>query len=64
MMDAELANEMEGVKNERKTQIRQIIKKLGPLIGLFALSLALTFASPYFLTMDNIMNVARQFLFN
>ena len=64
MMDAELANEMDGVKNESKTQIRQIIKKLGPLIGLFALSLALTLASPYFLTMDNIMNVARQSAIN
>lgn len=64
MMDAELVNDVNENKGASKTQLKQIVKKLGPLIGLFALSLALTFASPYFLTMDNIMNVARQSAIN
>ncbi|EIW20493.1 MULTISPECIES: ABC transporter permease [Pelosinus] len=56
--------EVQGHGGTQKTQFRQLIKKMGSLIGLIGLSLILTFASPYFLTMDNIMNVARQSAIN
>ncbi len=56
--------EVQGHGETKKTQFRQLIKKMGSLIGLIGLSLILTFASPYFLTMDNIMNVARQSAIN
>lgn len=35
-------------------------QRLGPLLGLSLLSLALTIASPHFLTVDNLLNVLRQ----
>ncbi|MBP2662013.1 MAG: ABC-type transporter, integral rane subunit [Firmicutes bacterium] len=56
--------EVQGHGGTHKTQFRQMIKKMGSLIGLIGLSLILTFASPYFLTIDNIMNVARQSAIN
>lgn len=56
--------EVQGHGGTQKTKFRQMIKKMGSLIGLIGLSLILTFASPYFLTMDNIMNVARQSAIN
>jgi len=36
------------------------IRKLGSLLGLIGLCAILTFSSEYFLTLDNIMNIARQ----
>lgn len=56
--------EVQGYGSSQKKQFRQLIKKMGSLFGLVGLSLVLTFASPYFLTMDNIMNVARQSAIN
>lgn len=35
-------------------------QRLGPLIGLASLFIGLSFASPYFLTVDNLLNVLRQ----
>jgi ribose transport system permease protein len=35
-------------------------QRLGPLIGLTTLVVGLSFASPYFLTVDNLLNVLRQ----
>ncbi len=46
--------------NNSKTRIKDIFKKMGALIGLVVLCTTLTFLSPHFLTMDNIMNIARQ----
>lgn len=37
-----------------------VIRKLGSLLGLVGLCVILTFSSEYFLTLDNIMNIARQ----
>jgi Ribose/xylose/arabinose/galactoside ABC-type transport systems, permease components len=37
-----------------------VIRKLGSLLGLIGLCAVLTFSSEYFLTLDNIMNIARQ----
>jgi len=37
-----------------------VIRKLGSLLGLIGLCAILTFSSEYFLTLDNIMNIARQ----
>lgn len=56
--------EIQSHEGLQKTQFRQMVKKMGSLLGLVGLSLVLTFASPYFLTMDNIMNVARQSAIN
>lgn len=56
--------EVQSHEGLQKTQFRQMVKKMGSLLGLVGLSLVLTFASPYFLTMDNIMNVARQSAIN
>jgi ribose transport system permease protein len=47
-----------------KINIRQIMQKLGALISLLVLSGVLTYFSPHFLTMDNLMNVARQSAIN
>lgn len=63
-MSTGLINESENTKSLRKTQIRQLLKRMGSVIGLLGLSLMLTVASPHFLTMDNIMNVARQSAIN
>lgn len=56
--------EVQSHEGVQKTQIRHLVRKMGSLIGLVGLSIVLTFASPYFLTMDNIMNVARQSAIN
>jgi ribose transport system permease protein len=56
--------EIQSHEGSQKPQFRQMVKKMGSLLGLVGLSLVLTFASPYFLTMDNIMNVARQSAIN
>jgi ribose transport system permease protein len=56
--------EIQNHEGSQTTQFRQMVKKMGSLLGLVGLSLILTFASPYFLTMDNIMNVARQSAIN
>jgi ribose transport system permease protein len=51
-------------ENVSKINIRQIMQKLGALISLLVLSGVLTYFSPHFLTMDNLMNVARQSAIN
>ncbi|AIF52691.1 ABC transporter permease [Pelosinus sp. UFO1] len=56
--------EVQSYEGAQKTQFLQLVKKMGSLLGLLGLSLVLTLASPYFLTMDNIMNVARQSAIN
>lgn len=56
--------EIQSYEGSQKPKIRQLVRKMGSLLGLVGLSLILTFASPYFLTMDNIMNVARQSAIN
>ncbi|VBB08235.1 abc transporter permease [Lucifera butyrica] len=48
----------------RKFRIKEVLQKLGALISLVVLSGILTYLSPYFLTMDNIMNIARQSAIN
>lgn len=37
-----------------------LMRRFGPLLGLLILAAALSFASPYFLTWDNILNILRQ----
>ena len=39
-------------------------QRLGPLLGLLILCIALSLASPYFLTVDNLLNVLRQSAIN
>jgi ribose transport system permease protein len=56
--------EIQSYEGSQKPKFRQLVRKMGSLLGLVGLSLILTFASPYFLTMDNIMNVARQSAIN
>lgn len=45
---------------EKKNTLKDILSKFGPLIGLILLTTILTFLSDKFLTMNNIMNIARQ----
>lgn len=45
-------------------RIRDVLHKLGALLGLVVLSGVLACLSPHFLTVDNIMNVARQSAIN
>lgn len=45
---------------ENIINIKKLLKKLGPLLALIVLSLILTFSSPNFLTINNIMNILRQ----
>ncbi|MCY6371387.1 ABC transporter permease [Clostridium ganghwense] len=58
------------IKNERFStekngnSIRDIVSKFGPLLGLILLCIVLTIASPKFLTLKNLMNVARQSAIN
>ncbi|MCX7970223.1 MAG: ABC transporter permease [Negativicutes bacterium] len=46
------------------TRIRGIVRQAGALLGLIGLGIILTMASPYFLTLDNLMNIARQSAIN
>lgn len=65
---------MEDVKvpkqtNERfqlssQKSVREVVSKFGSLLGLLLLMLFLSFSSSYFLTMDNLMNIARQSAIN
>lgn len=43
-----------------KVKLKDLLSKFGPLIGLFLLCVVLTILSDNFLTVNNIMNVARQ----
>ncbi len=40
--------------------LSRLFRRFGPLFGLLLLSMALSFASPYFLTWDNVLNIFRQ----
>jgi len=59
-----------GIKNERfsstdnEKSIKKVIGKFGPLLGLILLCLVLSIASPDFLSVKNIMNIARQSAIN
>lgn len=44
--------------------IRAYVQKLGPLIGLFVITIALSMMSPNFLELNNILNVLRQVSIN
>lgn len=46
--------------NKSKSKIKDIVSKMGVLLALFVLCVILAFASPYFLTGTNIMNILRQ----
>lgn len=48
----------------KKARMREIVRSFGALIGLFILCTVLTILSPHFLTLDNLMNVARQSTIN
>lgn len=59
----------ENIKAERfqsvdKKSIKNYISKFGSLLGLLILCVILTFASSHFLTLKNIMNIARQSAIN
>lgn len=43
-----------------KFDIKKILRRLGPLLALFVLSILLSLASPNFLNINNIMNILRQ----
>ncbi|WP_378210785.1 ABC transporter permease [Anoxybacteroides rupiense] len=45
---------------EKNRAFKRIISKFGPLIGLILLTAVLTILSPKFLTINNVMNIARQ----
>lgn len=45
---------------EKTMNIKTVLRKLGPLLALFILSLLLAFASPNFLTLNNVTNILRQ----
>lgn len=47
-----------------KKIIKQILSKMGPLIGLAVMFIILSFLSPYFLTTDNLLNITRQVTVN
>ena len=47
-----------------KRKMHEILQQLGALLGLLGLCAILAFSSEYFLTMDNIMNIARQSAIN
>jgi len=47
-----------------KRKIREMMQQLGALLGLVGLCVILAFSSEYFMTMDNIMNIARQSAIN
>jgi ribose transport system permease protein len=49
---------------DKKQEKFAIIRKMGPLLGLLLLSIALTFLSDRFLTINNLLNVARQISIN
>ncbi|WP_378955974.1 ABC transporter permease [Pelosinus sp. sgz500959] len=53
-----------GEDQAHKRKVREIVQQLGALLGLVGLCVILTFSSEYFLTMDNIMNIARQSAIN
>lgn len=62
---APAGKDMERYKTEegRRSQMRQVLVRGGPLIVLLLLGLALSLSTPYFLTADNLSNVARQATF-
>ncbi len=53
-----------GDDQAHKRKMREMMQQLGALLGLLGLCVILTFSSEYFLTMDNIMNIARQSAIN
>ncbi|KOA19143.1 ribose transport system permease protein RbsC [Clostridium homopropionicum DSM 5847] len=59
-----------GVRNERfsttdnEKSLKKVLGKFGPLLGLILLCVALSIASPDFLSVKNIMNIARQSAIN
>ena len=50
--------------SEAGTRRAQMWQRLGPLLGLLILCVALSLASPHFLTVDNLLNVLRQSAIN
>ncbi|NSL51428.1 ABC transporter permease [Calidifontibacillus erzurumensis] len=46
------------------SRMSDILQKLGPLLGLFAITIILSFLSPNFLSLNNIFNVLRQVSIN
>lgn len=50
--------------SEKKDKKNTIIRKMGPLLGLLLLGIALTILSDRFLTVNNLLNVARQISIN
>ena len=60
----------EGVKTGERFQLteeksfKNMISKFGSLLGLVLLSIVLAFSSSHFLTLDNLMNIARQSAIN
>lgn len=51
---------MGNILNIKALNLKTVLRKLGPLLALFVLSLFLSLASPNFLTINNIMNILRQ----
>src|ERR1043166_6573761 len=68
MMDSGPAGAQEGqsLLEERPTAERwrrarsSMLRRFAPLLGLLVTCIALTFLSPYFLTIDNLINIFRQ----
>jgi len=50
--------------SDKKNNKSNIIRKMGPLLGLLLLGIALTILSDRFFTVDNLLNVARQISIN
>lgn len=48
---------------ERRADVGQLLFRGGPLIALLGLVIFLSFASPYFFSIDNFLNIARQSAF-
>ncbi|WP_050182468.1 ABC transporter permease [Domibacillus robiginosus] len=59
MGEAAISKEQEQVSGEKKT-VKGFVSKFGALIGLVILVITLTILSDKFMTMNNIMNIARQ----
>ncbi|WP_003542263.1 ABC transporter permease [Desulfotomaculum nigrificans] len=65
MSEIKLANaQILGEAEQKNARIKEIIRSFGALIGLLILCTILTILTPHFLTVDNLMNIARQSTIN
>lgn len=62
--EKQAATTLLGEEEQRRARLREVVRSFGALIGLLLLCTVLTILSPHFLTLDNLMNVARQSTIN